>query len=339
MKRAAAWIAALTSIAAAPGHAVTPATPAPREAVTSTQQFAFYSDVDFNLYDALLEAAAARTDQRREGVHGEAAACFDQLPKAQRSAWNQAVDYFAANVASTWTFSAERYSFRAHFAHLPPIDREGDDGSTLELGRLFHQAASAAYRACRWPAQDRANRDWIAALVPRLERHGNAIATILEGRYGAQWRAWPIPVDVVETAGQYGADTVGGPRTHIQISSRNPGYQGLAALEMIFHEASHELVGPRYQPLADASRATGRPVPGDLWHALLFFTAGEVTRRELEAAGIDYVPYTQAQNMFEGRWRPFLEPLRKAWLPFVHGQGERDDAARALLEALADGDR
>lgn len=311
---------------------------AARKAVASTARFAFYSDFEANLFDALVRAATARAAHRRELMHGDAASCFDDLSQEQRSAWNEAVDYFATNVASTPDFSRERFIFRAHIAQLP-IELDDDDRSDLGLGMLFLKAAAPAYRACRWPQQDRHNRAWIAALVPRLAQHETTIATRLEGLFGKAWRPGLIMVDVVETVGWAGADTVARHQTHIQISSRNPGYQGKAALEMIFHEASHELVSrnqcPITEGLAAAARTVGTSVPRDLWHALLFVSVGEVARDTLAVMGdTDYVPYADAQGVFAGRWKPLLEPLRTAWLPAVRGEAEQPQALRALLAAL-----
>jgi hypothetical protein len=337
LRRTGLWIAGLALLANAAGAELRRPDEARRVAV-ETQWFAFHSDFAFNLYDAVLAAGTARAAHRGEAMEGSASECFDGLSQEERSAWDEAVDYYATNVASTWDFSRERYVFRSHLAQLP-IELDADDKRKLGLGLLFLEAAAPAYRACRWPAQDAANRAWIAALVPRLEAHGNTFVAAVEPLFGRAWRRWPISVDVVETAGWAGADTVGDPETHIQISSRNPGYAGLGGLEMIFHEASHELVGPRSGPiaetLAEASRTTGVAVPRDLWHALLFVTVGEVARRTLAGAGeAGYVPYAEANGVFDRSWRPLLAPLRSAWLPYVGGARDRSAAARALLESL-----
>jgi hypothetical protein len=143
----------------------------------------------------------------------------------------------------------------------------------------------------------------------------------------------------VETSGWAGADTVGQPVSHIQMSTTNPGYQGVQALEMVFHEASHELIGGRNGPIAEmlreASKETGVEIPRSLWHGLLFITAGEATRHELEASGEGpYVPYAEAHEIFRGSWQPFEKPLRDHWLPYLRGETSAPEALRRVLLAL-----
>jgi len=58
--------------------------------------------------------------------------------------------------------------------------------------------------------------------------------------YQTPWPATPIRVDVAAFAGPDGAYTTIEP-THITISSTDKGYQGDAALEMLYHESSHSL--------------------------------------------------------------------------------------------------
>jgi hypothetical protein len=100
----------------------------------------------------------------------------------------------------------------------------------------------------------------------------------------------PVPVNLSVTAGANGAYTTG-PPTHVTMSSSEPSLQGLAALEMLFHESSHGPVSDLFQRVTQAASEQKVSVPPQLWHAVLFYTAGELTTRELEAHGIAYTQY------------------------------------------------
>jgi len=309
-----------------------------RQPVLETPWFTLHSHFGFNLYDAVLTSATERRAKRADPVHD--GACFAKLVQEERSAWDAAVGYYAETVAATSDFSRERAIVRARLIGAD-LKLDDDDRRDLGLSLLFLNAAAPAWRACAWEEQDAANRRWIAELKPRLERHADAVSSRLETLFGVKWRQRPMTiVDVVAIAGWAGGDTVDlGGRTHTQISSRNPGYQGQAALEIIFHEASHELVSPRNGPiaglLAAASKETGVAVHRSLWHGVLFVTVGEVVRDTYARAGEgDYRPI--ADDVFRGDWAVMKQPLAEHWIPFVRGKTTREEAARRLLAALAE---
>ncbi|HKB81377.1 MAG TPA: hypothetical protein VKH35_16835 [Thermoanaerobaculia bacterium] len=69
------------------------------------------------------------------------------------------------------------------------------------------------------------------------------------------------------------------------MSRRDAGYQAFRALEMMLHESSHTVVDPNYGTVAAAIAAAAKtldiPIPRNLWHAILFETSSELTRRAL----------------------------------------------------------
>ena len=105
------------------------------------------------------------------------------------------------------------------------------------------------------------------------------------------------------------------------ISSVDPGYRGYAALEMLFHERSHAWGSVLAQAIFAAAKEQGVTVPPQLPHAVLFYTAGDVSARELKAHGIDYTHYAQraiytnmcgagCQDRIAVHWTPHLEGKR-----------------------------
>ena len=186
------------------------------------------------------------------------------------------------------------------------------------------------YRTHGWPAHDLANREWITAIVPLVERHGAAISQSLLRTYGATWPAEPMHVDLSVVAGPVGAFSV---NNHITISSSDPSYRGYAGLEMVFHEASHGLglLGALIQPLDRAAAEQKVTLPPQLWHAVLFYTAGEMTMRELKARGIDYSPYANAA-FYDNMCRPgCLAKIAEHWTPHLDGRRSISDALPALV--------
>ncbi|MDH3523412.1 MAG: hypothetical protein OES32_07470 [Acidobacteriota bacterium] len=313
---------------------------AERAALVTTPHFAFYDDFATNLNDALIAAGVERNFDRPELFHsGAEESCFGELPPSARAGWNRAVDYYAEIISPAGFDDRQQLLPRLQLAGLG--ESVQDDGARrfVEIARGFRAAAAPAYEACRWRAQDEENRLWIEALQSQLAAHEETIARRLEELYGTPWDGLPIPVDVVETVSWRGANSVilypaGG---HILISSS---YEGQAALEIVFHEASHLLMDrgdPVQRALAEAASALGMPRPDDLWHVVLFYTTGETVRRVLEEAGDpEYTP--MIYSIFErSSWVRYRDALEGTWPAYLKGERTLPEAAAELMAAVGEG--
>ena len=147
-----------------------------------------------------------------------------------------------------------------------------------------------------------------------------------------------MPVDVVSYASPGGANTITGPN-HIMMSSINAGYQGFAAFEMVFHESSHTMMGARFgkvaEHLQEASRAYDKRSPGNLWHAILFYTSGNVVQALLAAEGYGaYNPYVYERGLFVRAWPEYRAPLEQYWQPYLDGAVDLQTASRDVIDAI-----
>ena len=147
--------------------------------------------------------------------------------------------------------------------------------------------------------------------------------------YATDWPSTPIRTDVAEYASYAGAYTTLGP-AHITVSSVNPGNQADAALEILFHEASHALVARLRNTLASEARARNKLFPRrDFWHAVLFYTTGEVVRRHLDG----YTPYAMKNGLYERAWQGVPEILDADWKPYLDGRIDMITGVRRLVAA------
>ena len=308
----------------------------PRTPVVTTPHFAFYSDLDTNLNDALIAAGIARKGGKPQLFHaGDEVSCFGKLPPSVRAAWDRAVDYYAEIISPADWADRQQYLPRVQLAGFTEELKDAEDWQFVGIAQSFRAAATPAYKACRWAAQDEKNRRWIEELKSRLAADEQKIALRLEQLYQKRWGGLPIPVDIVETVNWSGAtsilrDPAGG---HLLIA---PGpYQGPAAVEVVFHEASHLLMGrnaPLRQALDSAASAVDFRLPGDLWHVVLFYTTGETVRRILD----DREKYTpMVYEIFDrGTWDEYRQALESIWRPYLDGKRPLPEAAADLIEAL-----
>jgi hypothetical protein len=202
--------------------------------------------------------------------------------------------------------------------------------------RAALESAAPVYRRYFWSAHDNENRRFIAAMAPLLKQHGGAIARRLSASFDATWPARPIPVDVVHDAGPPGnAHTVSDP-PRITIGAGDRRHQGLAGLEVMFHEASHVWDVVLMKGVNDAAGRLAVRAPRDLWHALLFFNAGVITADTLTAAGVtDYRLYADVEGMFDRSYKGWRPAIAKHWTEFLAGRLSRDDAITNILREIA----
>jgi len=240
--------------------------------------------------------------------------------------WREAVNYYRSEVVKQDLLSDEAGQINDRLANLEDAKSIADAGLPADLAAILN-AAAPVYRAQWWPAHDRANRAWIEAAKPLITKYDEALKKELAAAFQTDWPAEPVRVDVTEYANWAGAYTTLGPM-HITISSVDPGNQGDAALEILFHEASHALVGKTRAALADALVSQNRLFrTRNFWHALLFYTAGEFARRHLE----DYTPYAVKNGLYDRAWPGAQEVLQKDWQPYLDGKIDRQTAIGRLV--------
>ncbi|MGH9868990.1 MAG: hypothetical protein ACREAA_12595 [Candidatus Polarisedimenticolia bacterium] len=314
-----------------------PGQTAQRTPVVTTPHFAFYSDFDTNLNDALIAAGLARKKDKPELFHaGDEASCFEKLVPSARAAWEGAVAYYAQIISPSGWMARQQFLIRMHlvgFGDERPAER---DVEFLEIARSFRAAAAPAYRACRWAMQDDKNRAWIADVQKKLGVDEERVAARVEQLYQKPWKVLPILVDVVETVDWSGANTSWSDSGQGNVLIANSP-QGAAGFEVLIHEASHVLMDrsdPVRQALERAAKAAAFSLPDDLWHVVLFYTTGEAVRGVLDGSGPSgYTP--MLYELFKGgSWVQYREALEQTWRPYVDGKRSLDAAATDLIAAL-----
>jgi len=309
--------------------------------------FEFHSGFWINLHHFLYAQARLPPQRIRAGDTTtpivEAQAVSEMLP-AERSAWQSARAYYAAQMAGRdLLFNRDMVLIKNRLAELEADADLSKSGLRTELVAALERAAPV-YRSRWWPAHDRQNREWIAAVAPLVRQKGRRLAEGLAAVYRTEWPAGRIRVDVSHDADSAGAYTTLDP-LRVTISSSNPDIQGRGAFEVLFHEASHALAGGVNEAIARECRRLGKPIPRELWHALLFYTTGEVVRRALvetssESGGSQavaeepYIPYAERVGLFNRGWQNYQRLLQRYWQAYLDGRTDFDSAVARLVSAL-----
>jgi len=299
----------------------------------------------------LLNHNSFSTDAGRGAAQpDEVPASLADLPAEDIRAWQDAVSFYAKDLAGRdLLLNGDMEIINNQLSSMESCpDLEGKttplckSGLRPDLVEALENAAPV-YRAHWWEQQDRSNREWIAQVSPIIQKMGVELAGQLADVYQHPWPSQRLRVDVVWYGGPYGAYTSLDP-LHITISSHDPRNRGAYGFEVLFHEASHALAGSVNAAIAHEFRERDKPIPRDFWHALLFYTTGEMVRRDLEYGTMSYsslqmggpsayLPYAARFGLYSGSWEHFRGLLDLYWLPYLDGKVSFDTAmARMAAE-------
>ncbi|HYL04826.1 MAG TPA: hypothetical protein VE075_02240 [Thermoanaerobaculia bacterium] len=296
-----------------------------------------------NLHHFLFQQAVTA---KRGGAGESSGSTAAELSSAEElTAWSEALRYYAASVVDRdLLFDRALNDVDYGLAALDDGAGIGGAGLPPEMAAALARAAPV-YRAHWWPAHDRANRFWIAVASPLIQQLGPRMVEQLAAAYGERWPARQFLVDVAAYANWAGAytSTIDEARpVHTIISSLNPGNQGFAALETLFHEASHAILDQQTDRVTSAiereCRVRGQQPPRGLTHAIIFYTAGELARRNLAAVGVaGYVPSAERYGLWTRAWPSFKGPLERFWPPYLDGKTTLDAAIAQIVQAVGAG--
>jgi hypothetical protein len=337
--------------------------------------FEFHSGFWINLHHLLYfearqrqKSPTPRNDSRAQAPPKTMHDLATPLSAAEQSTWDNAVAFYAANYADKdLLFNNDLILLKNQLGDFEDCDdlsgahKEAcNAGVPANLTQVLDSAAPI-YRAHLWTEHDRGNRRWITRVAPLVEKQGVAISQRLADIYQAKWPKYRIRVDVSAYANWAGAYTTLDP-LRVTISSTDPSNQGDTALEVLFHEASHGLAEPVQSAIERECRQRGKAIPRDLWHALIFYTTGEVVKPVLtppaepapapESSAPDnprpnfdpnrppssnrntYIPYAVREGLYQRGWSDYLDLLTRFWQPYLDGRASFDDAIARMVSSL-----
>jgi hypothetical protein len=315
-----------------------------------TAVFEMHSGFWVNLHHFLYLQARLLKSREPSTETGRGAAQPDELPvslvdfpEADIHAWQSSVAFYSRDLANRdLLLNGDMEIINNQLAMMEACpDLEGKTTPLCKSGLrpdlvTALEAAAPVYRAHWWPLQDRANREWISQVVPLIQKLGFELSGQLADVYERPWPSKSLRVDVVWYAGPFGAYTSLDP-IHVTISSHDPRNRGVYGFEVLFHESSHALAGAVNKAIAREFRDRDKPIPRDFWHALLFYTTGEIVRRDVEYGSMSlteeqrtgpsaYLPYAARFGLYSGSWEHFRALLDLYWLPYLDGRLSFDTA-------------
>jgi hypothetical protein len=270
--------------------------------------------------DATRRAVAGAPEDQSQGISA--------LSADARTSWLEAVRFYAEG-ASRQDVVFDRALIDVGNALARAGSRESLNDVALDAAlKSTLERVAPIYRKAWWTAHRESNDRWKSAIDPLLSRHGDALVAYVTRAYGMPWPSDGYPVRVVAYSNWAGAFSTTGPL--LLISSRDSGNTGMHALETIIHESMHQWDDGMWGLLRAQAKAQGKFISGELTHAMIWITAGEAIRSRVP----DHEPYAVANGMWTRSLGRFKRALDAAWLPWLRGEGTRDEAIAALVKLV-----
>jgi|SRR5579863_2907453 len=274
----------------------------------SQTTFDFHSGFWVNLHHTLYNQAA--------GIKAGRTPNLSALSATEATAWNAALDYYERNLAEKDFLEPSMTEINTALAKAGNAPSLKGAHVPEPLSQLLEQAAPV-YRAQWWAEHDRKNHQWIDEVTPLIAQYESALKPALARAYDTPWPKGRIHVEMSYYTTGASAYTSIFP-TLITVSSWSQRNVGPAGLETVFHEAGHALVLKIRGEISAAQQRRGRkPAYVDLWHALMFYTTGELVKQQVPAL----VPYAIKYGMWENNWPNLLPIMERDWKPFLDGKG------------------
>ena len=282
--------------------------------------FDFQNGFWTNLHHFLLQ-------QSIESTEGES------LPDDEKASWMEAVHFYQQRFAGKDRLSREMVAIKNSIEDHDSDATLAAAGLDAELRNAIEKAAPL-YRSHWWPEHSKINAAWIAAETPLIEKYGPRIIPRLAAAYDTPWPDSPIRVDVVWYGKRVTAYTTLFP-TRTALSSADRRNAGLDGLEILFHEASHSLTAKLQKTISADARKEGKLLPRrDLWHAMLFYTTGEIVAEAVATDAPGYLPYATSQGLWERSWPGYPQIFEKEWRPWIKGERGFDESVQKVVDAV-----
>jgi hypothetical protein len=325
--------------------------------------FEFHSGFWINLHHFLYHEARVREAAKNlRNTSGENSAPVLKLSPgsqislspSEQQTWNEAIAYYAANYAHTdLLVNLDLILLKDQLGEFEDCNElTGKRKSVCNAGLPGNigpilEAAAPIYRAHWWADQDRSNRRWVIRVAPLVREQGVGLAQRLADVYQTKWPKQKIRVEVSAFANGAGAYTTLDP-LRVTIASTDERNQGPDALLVLFHEASHGIAVPVETAISRECRQRDKPIPRDLWHALIVYTTEEVLSPIIEDqtnhTGADAtfaekqkpnsVPYVLSDTLTQRGWEDYHLKLTLYWQPYLDGKVNFEDSIAHLVSSL-----
>ncbi|MDY8135146.1 hypothetical protein U0D62_06030 [Aquimarina sp. 2201CG5-10] len=301
--------------------------------IIETQYFEFHINFWVNLHFYLYETASSSLEKPLEEIIDQS--LWKNLTIEEKEIFKNTITYYQNTVDLKNHFSNTLIVFRKWIINYSEYDElYSSQFDPIWLEKL--NAFKPVYLHHFWENHLKTNEEKLQENLMLIKATENIIIPQIATLAQTKWQKNKIRIDLSVKSPGGGAFTLGRVPSSI-VMSTIVDYKEIPGdwVETLFHEASHTVIkghkGAITQSINRISEKLNQKPPKNLWHALLFYTAGKVCRDAFLQQKIDsYSLYMDRENIFEF----YQGPIYKYFTPYLDKKTDLDSAIENTLVAI-----
>lgn len=303
--------------------------------IVSTDRYEFYSNFWVNMHHFLYKKAEQGKDRHWKGAFDDRV--LNRLNDEEQEMLGNSLRFYKDNlIEKDLLFNDQLYWTKRALVRFEIDDILDHEAIQPEHQQILNHTKNV-YEKYFWEAHHNQNRLILEENLPLIKKIENEAFERIAGLAQHPWPEDKVRIDISYYSNWAGAYTTVTP-IHAVITSQTEGPDGewpeFGWLELLFHEPSHAVISPSHYTVANAiekvSKELELEIPGNLWHATLFYFSGKVVQDLLNEEGIEYELLMVTHDIFSRYHAPVFE-----YLPaYIQGKESLEDALRKIIKRL-----
>ncbi|EZH73026.1 hypothetical protein ATO12_18595 [Aquimarina atlantica] len=303
--------------------------------VETTTYFEFHNNFWINLHFYLYETAAASYKKPLDKVVKKEV--WQKLSQKEKVVFQKTITYYKDHIDLKNHFNQELIGFRKWITNY----NEQDVLPESEFEILFIKNLNEfkpIYSTHFWKTHRQINTDKLQENIDLIKKTENIVISRMAKIAQVKWQDTKIRIDLSIKSPGGGAFTLSRVPSSIVLSTV-ANYPEIAGdwVETLFHEASHTVIKGRKGAIAESINSVSEKLkvepPKNLWHAILFYTAGKVSQEAFLEQGInEYTLYMDRENVFSF----YQHAIHKYFPPYLTNEVDLDIAIENIINSISD---
>ncbi|MBG6128639.1 hypothetical protein IWQ47_000671 [Aquimarina sp. EL_43] len=303
--------------------------------IETTRYFEFHNNFWINLHFYLYETAIASYEKPLDKLVKKG--IWQKLSQKEKVVFQKTITYYKDHIDLKNHFNQELIGFRKWIINYNEQDMLPESRFEILFIKNLNEF-KPIYNTHFWKTHRQINTDKLQENIDLIKKTEDIVISRMAKLAQAKWQDTKMRIDLSIKSPGGGAFTLSRIPSSIVLSTVI-NYPEIAGdwVETLFHEASHTIIKGQKGAIAESINRASEKLkvkpPKNLWHAILFYTAGKVSQEAFLEQGInDYTLYMNRENVFSF----YQNAIHKYFASYLVDETELDIAIENIINSISD---